>query len=83
MSSDLTFENAWRGDDGLSLRFKERLILAMEETIMVAEAEGGRIGFEEIAGVTKNWSKWMDVDDATYLAQDLIAFVESCSAEGK
>ena len=82
MSSDLTFENAWRGPDGCSLRFKERLILAMEEIFMCVDANDG-VSLSDLACITERWCKDQNMEDANYMMNDLVAFVEACSTEGK
>lgn len=69
----MSFEEAWRGEDGLSLRYKERLILALEDILFCVEVNGGALALSNIGSVAEWWST--SQRDRMFMLEDVTKFV--------
>lgn len=75
----MSFEEAWRGEDGLSLRYKERLILALEDILYCVEINGGIISTGDMQLVAGWWSNGSERDLA-FMNRDITNFVDAHAA---
>lgn len=75
----MTFEEAWRGEDGLSLRYKERLILALEDILLCVEVNGGVINMNNAVMVAEWWSNGSE-QDLSYMINDVVSFIAANTA---
>ena len=75
----MTFEEAWRGEDGLSLRYKERLILALEDILYCVEVNGGVINMNNAVMVAEWWSNGSE-QDLSYMINDVVSFIAANTA---
>lgn len=75
----MSFEEAWRGDDGLSLRYKERLILALEDILLCVEVNGGVINMNNAVMVAEWWSNGSE-QDLSYMINDVVGFIAANTA---
>lgn len=75
----MSFEEAWRGEDGLSLRYKERLILALEDILLCVEVNGGVINMNNAVMVAEWWSNGSE-QDLSYMINDVVGFIAANTA---
>lgn len=75
----MSFEEAWRGEDGLSLRYKERLILALEDILYCVEVNGGVINMNNAVMVAEWWSNGSE-HDLSYMINDVVEFINANTA---